>query len=522
MLFLGRVFIGRIPVNQKNAHINEGLKPHCCADAPPAGRVLKGVSLAACALVGLSACATVSTPDCPGEQDNPAPMALCVPLSNSNDLTASIPLATLSKPEGENNSAAPARPVKPLKGGKLLLKDAVAKVIEDNPDLGMSAAKEREQFAAIRGAKASSMPTIELTSSAGPQRDWTLDDTHMGRRREIGLSARQTLYDFGASSNNQDRATLSYDSARSARIAKTEQIAFDMLETLMKVQQIDETLALTKRSIAAHSNILSIVKMNESDGNSSVADIKRITTRLENAKGNLIDLTTDRASAADAFRRLTGLDVDTIVDNLTPRLKGNATDIQSAEIARNPEIVSIEKEIASLQKQYSAASSGALPTLGLEGNYKLGRQISEPQESDRRHMGNVLLSFRMPLMDGGANLSQREQILARIQGAQFRLEKRKRELQEDGRGAARIVSSNQSKLTSLDSRVQSARNVVDLYMLQFKEGGRTVFDLLDSQVDLVKAETDLITQKYTRRRAVMKSLLIKGTLVSTIFSTSKS
>lgn len=480
---------------------------------------LNALILAACAVLSLSACATTSTADCPDTQDVPAPQVLCIPLSDANAITAIIPAASLG---ALAESTPKTRPDPPVQKGKLRLKDALKRVIEDSPDLGIAAAKEREQFAAIRGASAGHYPSIELTSSAGPQRTWDKGQAGTGTRREMGLSMRQTLYDFGATTNNRERAELAHDSARSARLAKTEQITFDMLETLMKVQQIDETIALTKRSITAHQNILAIVERNESDGNSSVADIKRITTRLESAKGNLIDLTTERASASDAFRRLTTLEVDTIVDTITPRLKGKVVDVPSEEIDRNHEIRAIEMEIASLNKQLAAAASSTLPTLGLEGSYKFGRQMSEPLESDRRHYGNILVAFRMPLTDGGANLSQREQILARIQGAEFRREKRRRELREDGLGAARVVSSNQSKLASLEARVQSSRKVVDLYLLQFKEGGRTIFDLLDSQGDLLKAETDLVSQKYMRRRASLKSLLVRGELVSTIFGMDKS
>jgi|GEM_PF-3204844 len=487
--------------------------------SPKRRESLRRLVFASCAMLSLAGCSTTATADCEDTQDIPTPRLLCAPLSDTSALNALIPAASLGKP---GDSVPKSRVVPPLQHGKLRLKDALMRVIADSPELGIAAAKEREQFAAIRGAKAGRYPVIELSSSAGPQQSWNQGQVGTGTRREVGLSMRQMLYDFGATDNNQARAEFAHDSARSARLAKTEQVGFDLIETLMKVQQIDETIALTKRSIAAHQHILSIVERNESDGNSSVADIKRITTRLESARGNLIDLTTERASASDAFRRLTTFDVDMIIDTVTPRLRGQVLDVAGADIDRNHEIRAIGMEIASLDKQLAAAQSGALPSLGLEGSYKFGRQMSEPLESDRRHNGNILVVFRMPLMDGGANLSQREQILARLEGAQFRLEKRRRELREDGLGAARIVSTNQSKLASLEARVQSSRKVVDLYMLQFKEGGRTIFDLLDSQGDLLKAETDLINQKYMRRRAGLKSLLVRGELVSTIFGMDKS
>ena len=341
-------------------------------------------------------------------------------------------------------------------------------------------------------------------------------------RREAGLSVRQTLYDFGAVRSNYDRSTLAYQSATSARVAKTEQIVFDMLDLLMKVQQADENIALTKRNIAAHENILALVQSGESNGNSTVADVKRVTTRLESAKTSLIDLVTDRTNAADAFRRLTDQDVDRVSDATTRRLIGNPADLDQDHLEQNPDIQSIQSEIASLREQLKSVAAGVLPNVGVESNWKAGRQMTEPDSTvDRRMYANVLLSLRVPLYDGGLNNSARDQIHARIEGAELRLDKRRRELREEAQGARRITSSDRDKTGTLASRVAAARKVQELYLEQFRDGTRTVFELLDARVDLVKAESELISQTYARRRAQIRSLLLRGTLVQAIQSTER-
>ncbi|WP_420104223.1 TolC family protein [Bosea sp. (in: a-proteobacteria)] len=447
----------------------------------------------------------------------PLPNNLCSSYA-SLDTVPPPPSTAVDAPEMPVGSL-PRKVEKPPRAGKLTLQQLVRVLVGTNPDIGIAAAKEKEQFAAIAGAQASLLPSLDLTAAAGPQRNWQTDPAGNALRREVGLSFRQNLYDFGAARSNVERAALAYESATHARIAKSEQTVFDMLDLLLKTQQIDRTIQITKRNIESHESILAIVQSNESNGNSTVADVKRVTTRLESARSTLIDMTTERTNAADAFRRLTDVEVDRVVDHVSPRLGGDPTKLTQERLDQNPEIIAIQNEIASLKQQLEAVRAGALPNLGVESNFKLGRQMSEPDATmDRKSYANVLLSLRVPVLDGGSNDSMRQQVGARLEASYLRLDKRRRELAEDAKGAQRISVSDKDKSGALAARVDAARKVKELYFEQFKDGSRTIFELLDSQVDLVKAETDLIAQDFNRRRARIKTLLLDGTLVRSVMN----
>lgn len=473
---------------------------------------------AAIGAVALLLAGCVSRPSAPCEEpaEYPLPETLC----RSSSLGA-IPQGTPLAPDAVTGSlpAGAGSRGRPPAGGRLRVAEVMRRLIGTNPDVGIAAAREKEQYAAVNGARAGFLPTLDLTGGIGPQRSFEPDPIGNAMRREAGVSVRQTLYDFGAARSNYGRTALAYESATSARVAKTEQIAYDMLDLLMKVQQVDENVALARRNIAAHENILRIVQSGEANGNSTVADVKRVTTRLESAKTSLIDLVTDRTNGADAFRRLTDQDVDRVADATTRRLVGNPADLDHERLDRNPDIQSLQSEIASLREQLRGVEAGVLPNLGVESNWKMGRQMSEPEPAvDRRMYGNVLLSLRVPIYDGGLNASARDQVRARIEGAELRLDKRRRELREEAQGARRVTSSDRDKTGTLAARVAAARKVQDLYLEQFRDGTRTVFELLDAQVDLVKAEGEAISQTYARRRAQIRSLFLRGTLVQAVLA----
>lgn len=481
----------------------------------PAGKTWRLAPVMALALLTTGCVSSQQAPCADTDGKYPLPNNLCSSYA-SLETAASVPAPAAAAPDMPVGSL-PRKVEKAAPAGKLTLQQLVRVLVGTNPDIGIAAAKEKEQFAAVAGAQASLLPSLDLTAAVGPQRNWQTDPAGNALRREVGLTFRQNLYDFGAARSNVERASLAYESATHARIAKSEQTVFDMLDILMKTQQIDRTIAITKRNIEAHEAILKIVQSNESNGNSTVADVKRVTTRLESARSTLIDLTTDRTNAADAFRRLTDVEVDRVVDHVSPRLGGDPTKLTQERLDQNPEVIAIQNEIASLKQQLEAVRAGALPNLGVESNFKLGRQMSEPDATmDRKSYANVLLSLRVPVLDGGSNESLRQQVAARLEASYLKLDKRRRELAEDAKGAQRISSSDKDKSGALGARADAARKVKELYFEQFKDGNRTIFELLDAQVDLVKAETDLIAQDFNRRRARIKTLLLDGTLVRTV------
>ncbi|WP_456014908.1 TolC family protein [Methylorubrum populi] len=446
------------------------------------------------------------------------PSNLCLPLPTTAVVLAPESKSSTSSAHSAERGEAPQR----KSGGRkrIRLDEAIRQIIRDNPDIGIAAAREKEQYAAIDGARATLLPAVDIVTAIGPQRNWQTQPAGNALRREAGLSVRQILYDFGASASNVERAALAYDSSAKARIAKTEQIVFDVLDMAMKYEQAVQNIELSNKNIKTHENILAIIKANEANGNSTVADIKRVVTRLDAARTALIDLVTERTNAADAFRRLTDIDVEEIQDNVLPNLKGVPEAVHDEQINLNPEIQAIQYEIDSLKEQLKAADLGLMPNIGVEGNWKSGRQMSEPDTTlDRRMYGNVLLSIRVPIMDGGANTSLRQQLSARLEATTLRLEKRRRELREDAQGVMRVTSSDQDKSSTLSSRVAAARKVQELYLEQFRNGNRTIFELLDSQVDLMKAESDLVAQNFARRRAQLRYLLVKGQLVPKVLQT---
>ena len=432
--------------------------------------------------------------------------------------TASIPAAQ-PLPSISSSNAVSRSSLADIKS-KITLSTLLNEMLVSNPDIAIAGAKEKEQWFGVKVAEAAKMPTLDVSSSAGPQRIFEPTPGGDAIRRDVTASVRQTLYDFGATANDIKRAERSYASASNAKLAKAEQIAESVMEAYLDVKKADELIAVTKRNIEAHQKILDLVSMTAQNGSGTVADVKRITTRLESAKSDLIDLTTKRSDGADAFKNLTDVPFDKIDEAGYQKLFGKITGLDEAAIEVNPVVQSINEEIEALKYQLASVKAGKLPVIALQGSVKAARNVNSPEASDEQVSTYAIATLRVPLYDGGLNENQQGQIASRLEGAQLRLEKQKRDLLQQSENVKRLSDSGNNKTGSIEARVSAAKKVAELAVEQFKTGGRTLFELLDAQSESFKSQSDLIQQTYERKKSMLVALQIKGKLVASILALS--
>ncbi|WP_244635526.1 TolC family protein [Chthonobacter albigriseus] len=445
-------------------------------------------------------------------------LALRSPAQNATvgavEVTGSID-RTVAAPGGSDRNSLPG-----VRAGRLSTADLVSHVLATNPDIGIATKREQEQTLGIELAGVGYRPKVDFTASMGPEYIATYESEESRRnRKEIGLGLHQTIYDFGVIDGDIRRASAAKEAASNKRFAQIEATTQETAEALLQVLELDEQIRVAKGNVAAHQTILDLVKTNEKDGNASVADIKRVTTRLENAKTSLIDLTTERSDAADSFRRLTDISADDIDGRALLSLKGGPADVSPEVLEANPALEAIRHEIVSLRAQIDSVRAGRLPSITFDADAKIRDDVGGPTEPGLT--AKAMINVQMKLIDGGEASILERQLMTRIEEAMLKLDKQRRELKEAAENAARLASSGGEKAESLSSRLDASRKVAELYLEQFKAGGVTIFELLDSQADRQKAEADAITQAYEQRRSHIQRLVLAGKLSETLLGRSQ-
>ena len=392
------------------------------------------------------------------------------------------------------------------------LPDAIVAALRENPDIQIALARQDDARYGVHQANAGYLPKLDVTVGVGPEfnRPATGDLTKLPRS-EATASLNQTIWDFGVTINDIKRARADYRSAQWATRERIEAIAYDITSAYLNVLQSQKLVDLSEQEVAAHLKLLKMVTIQNELGLNTSADVSRAKSRLENIKSVQLDRESLLQQAREGYRRL------------TKRLPARAIEIPSAEPAlplsqdaavdlidkRSPRMAQAMEDRRSLDRQRASQTGAFFPRIGVQAqsNWRDDVQGATGLNRDGRVMLTLSYSF-----SGGAEMAIRKRIGARLREADYEVDRRHREVEQDVRIDFTALDAARSKIATIDAEIDSAERVQKLYEQQFREGRRTVFDLLDSQQSLFAARANRLTNMTAKQLAEFRVLQKLGSL----------
>lgn len=416
-------------------------------------------------------------------------------------------------PEPDEPEPAPTPPPPPGTEGTESLTDAIIASLKGNPEIQISLAQQDDARYAVNEARAGYLPRIDVTGAWGREFARNLPQAATQRyRSEATVSLNQNLWDFGVTINDIKRARASYRSAQWGTRERIEAISYDIANAYLGVLLQQNLVALAEGEITSVKKILRIVTVQKDLGLTTAADVERAQTRLDNVRSQLLDRQSALEQARNAYKRLT--------DHMPLRaaevpVAGNALP-ESADVAvdlidtRSPRLAQAVEDRRSLDKQYDSQADTALPRLGLTiaSDYRQDVLGATGRAIDARAM--VTFSYR--LYNGGAATATKRRIAARLRQADYELDRRRREVEQDIRVDYASLGAAREKIATIEAEISSAEKVADLYKQQFRGGRRTVFDLLDAEQLLFAAKAKQIANQIALRAAEYRVLQKLGGL----------
>ncbi len=392
------------------------------------------------------------------------------------------------------------------------LASVIRHTLRDNPDIGIAIAQERGERTSIDIARAGYHPTVDIRAAFGPENYDTESQRNTGiPRQEFGIDLHQTIYDFGRTKGKVDRRKALHNSAGYRRIDKMNKVAMEVAQAFLSTREAAEHITIARQNISSHNEILRLVSASEKAGNATIADVKRVTTRLEKAKTNLIDLRSRKQNAREEFIRLTGLRPDALISPPVLHAPLPPKDIPSNQYPDNPALLSVRADIDSLRAQSRTAKANMEPSIDLDVSGNVKRNVSGETGMTTGLKG--LISFNYKLLDGDAGLNAARQTVIRITETKHLYRKKRRAYIRSLESAIRTVRANLAKSSLLKTRVRDSKKVLSLYKAQFKDGSKTVFEMLDAQLDLFTASSEKIANHYGKLRSVYEIYALRGDLV---------
>ncbi len=415
------------------------------------------------------------------------------------------------EPESEPEAASGLAPANPEEVESL--RDAIVASLKGNPEIQIALAQQDDAKYGVTEARAGYLPKVDVTAAWGREIARNVPQAMTERfRTDASITLNQNLWDFGVTINDIKRARATYRSAQWGTREKIEAISYDITNAYLGVLLQQKLVELGEAEIASIKKILRIVTVQKDLGLTTPADVERAQTRLENIRSQLLDRVSGLEQARNAYKRLTNrLPLRAIDGPAAGQALPESGDVAVDMIdTRSPRLAQAVEDRRSLDKQYDSQADTTLPRFGLTlaSDYRRDVLGATGRAFDARAM--VTVSYQ--LYNGGATTAIKRRIGARLRQADYELDRRRREVEQDIRVDYAALGAANEKIATIEDEITSAQRVADLYKQQFRGGRRTVFDLLDSQQLLFAAQAKQAANQIALRAAECRVLQKLGGL----------
>lgn len=399
------------------------------------------------------------------------------------------------------------------------LRDAIIEALKANPEIQIALARQDDARYGVHEAWSGYLPKVDMQVALGGELTIpsTGDQTTL-RRAEGVVTLNQNIWDFGTTINDIKRARATYRSAQWGTRERIEAISYEISAAYLTMLERTKLIQLTESEIAATQKILDMVVIQEDLGLTSSADVSRAKTRFQALQAELIDRRSALTQAEEAYRRLTFHLPGKVVDLPTTngKLPTNQEDAVALIETQSPRYAQAKEDRRSLERQRASQTGTFLPKIGVmaQGNWR--DDVSGPTGLNKDVRAMVTLSYSF--FNGGRDIAVRNRISARLREADYELDRRRREVEQDLRIDFNSLAFAREKIATIESEIVSAEKTADVYRQQFRESRRSVFDLLDSQQILHAARARQYSNQIALQLAEFRVLQKLGGLFDLLSS----
>jgi NodT family efflux transporter outer membrane factor (OMF) lipoprotein len=291
---------------------------------------------------------------------------------------------------------APATPADAVAKGQwwLLFNDAVlndleSKVAVNNQNVAAAVAAYDQARAAVREARASLFPTVDLTGSATQAGSFgsgqttiiggnTVSSGSNGSRRysvTLGATWEPDLWGQIRNTVGQQKALAQASQAdlANATLSAQGELAADYLQ----LRGVERQKAILDATVTAYARALQITTNRYNQGVAAKVDVLQAQTQLESAQANAADLERQRATFEHAIAVLVGENPSTFAlaaAPWAPTVPDVPGILPSALLERRPDVAAAERRVAAANANIGVQRAAFFPTVNLSGD--LGTQAS--------------------------------------------------------------------------------------------------------------------------------------------------
>lgn len=316
---------------------------------------------------------------------------------------------------------------------------------------------------------------------------------------EYSLTLTQSIFNWGNYSS-YEQAKSSKLRANAEWISQKQDLMLRTTEAYLEVLAAADEISFVTAEKTAVKKQLELVQAMMRGGMARKTELYDARARYASVEADEISASLRHDDKLEGLREIVGVisgDLAKLKPDLTlvePTPKDPNSWMESA-VRQNPRVILHLRAVDVSRHEISLQKAGHMPTLDLTAR-RSNRDDLERISGNKSETSDVLLTFRMPLYQGGIVNSRMRRSQQLHQKAKQDLNEMRRSVQRSARAAYHGIISAISKVEALDKSVKSQRLALQSKQGGFRSGLYTGLDVLDAERDVYEAKRDYSRARY--------------------------
>ncbi|MGH8504691.1 MAG: TolC family outer membrane protein [Stenotrophobium sp.] len=395
----------------------------------------------------------------------------------------------------------------------LTLREAVVLALDHDPRMQAGQDAIAASQAQKDQAAASYRPSIIASASAGRStlRTTALFPTSGARwPNSESIDVSQPLYAGGGISATADVATFGMDSARESLSDTAAHIVLATIAAYLDVQRDRAVVALSQADVRTLEKAQTDTHLRTEAGEATHTDEAQSEARLAEAQAQLKSATAQQHVSEAAFRRLTGIAPDELVDGWPgPVIPASLQEALKLS-AQSPAVRAAEADARAAKSRIAVAGAAGRPQVSLDGSG--GSQDNTEFGYDRVNEWSLQLKLAVPIYQGGMIRARVSEAQARADQAAALAEDLRRSYAESATQEWERLQAADEVIRAYEAQEQAAALALDGTRKELAVGTRTTLDLLNADRELLAAQVNVVSSKHDRALNAFQLLAVCGRL----------
>ena len=319
---------------------------------------------------------------------------------------------------------------------------------------------------------------------------------------------------FGRIRHTYGEARATAQAAEANRLAVALSVSAEVATDYFALRALDREVKVLRQSVGLRVAAADLQEKRLHTGTSAKLDLLRAQVELDNTYADLNDAIRQRAEMENVLAALCGrpasdfqISPDPLGNNAPPPFPvGVPADL----LARRPDMMEAERQLAAASQGISAARANLFPTLNIQGNYGYESAQFDHLFEDRSHVWSLAATVIIPIFEGGRNAANLRAAHARCDEALAAYKQTAINAFEETENALVSLRQRISQSDDRERAVSNSKGVLDLSNQRYLDGAVTYFEVIDAERLLLVAELSRVQTLNARYAATIDLVRAMG------------